>query len=84
MKMSESFSLPLFVQKGGVMPVVHDNYGAIVFAADLAKEAAHAINCHDELVTALKYSLEDYSDDMPLDVIKDLQELLNKAKGIEQ
>lgn len=48
-----------------------------------AQDIAHAINCHDELVEALALSL-DQMGGMSLDTFDELENVLNKAKGIEQ
>lgn len=53
MSLSEKVNLPVFVQTGGPAPMAVDNFGNVVFISESAKEIAHAINCHDELVEAL-------------------------------
>ena len=92
MKMENHFALPLNIERGNLIwEGGHDGQDVAEFASEeRAAAAAHAINCHDELVEALE-RLRDRYDDMlfatgsgheyAARVIAHADAILTKAKG---
>lgn len=71
MKMSDIFDLP----------VIEIAYHRHSYEQDEA--AAHAINCHDELIEALEYCLGSLGNEfaLPSDCIDEAENALAKARG---
>lgn len=76
MKMSDCFKLPVYVDHWNCLADADDNEFASGYSLNEASAAAHAINCHDELVDVL----ERVSKGGPISMME-VENTLNRARG---